>query len=100
MISLFVITDLPLSPRKSPFAQSHALGRQHERPVSSRDPLNGAVEQRKCKRNSSHARSGSINGLPSRTSNSGDCKWGHFCPPSLTIRGFQTSKKGAKFQKI
>src|SRR5262245_19798026 len=29
MISLFVITDLPLSPRKSPFAQSHVLARQH-----------------------------------------------------------------------
>jgi hypothetical protein len=26
-------------------------------------------------------------GLPSRTSNSGDCQWGHFCPPSLAICG-------------
>ena len=99
MISLFVITDLPLSPRKSPFAQSHALVRQHERTVSSLDHLIGAGEQRTCKRNSSHARSAIINGLPSRTSNSGDCKWGHFCPPSLAIRGFQTSKKELNFKK-
>ena len=28
--------------------------------------------------------------LPSRTSNSGDCKWGHFCPPSLAIRGLSS----------
>jgi hypothetical protein len=38
-------------------------------------------------------------GLPSRTSNSSDCKWGHFCPPLLAIAAFQT-KKGAKFKKI
>jgi hypothetical protein len=52
------------------------------------DHLVGAGEQRTCKRNSSHASSAIINGLQSRTSNSGDCKNGDtFGPPSLAIRG-------------
>src|SRR6516165_6588244 len=65
----------------------HRLDRTSLRLAHSLDHLVGAGEQRTCKRNSSHARSEILNGLPSRTSNSGDCKWGHFCPPSLAIRG-------------
>src|SRR5262249_26506101 len=65
------------------------------------DPLVGAGEQRTCKRNSSPARSAIINGLPSRTSNSGDCKWGHFWRAHRwRYAAFQTSSKRAKFQKI
>src|SRR6516165_7288838 len=79
----------------------HRLDRTSLRLAHSFDHLVGAGEQRTCKRNSFHARSAIINGLPSRTSNSGDCKWGHFWPAiRWRYAAFQTSKKGAKFQKI
>src|SRR5262249_3107577 len=42
----------------------------------------------------------SINGLPSRTSNSGDCKWGHFWPAIAgDTRPFKLAKKELNFKK-
>src|SRR5215475_14796864 len=76
------------------------LVRQHDRRAVSLDHLVGEGEQRICKRNSPHARSAIINGLPSRTSNSGDCKWGHFWPAiSGNTQPFNLAKKELNFKK-
>src|SRR5262249_1893671 len=99
-ISFFAITDLPLSPRKSLFAQSHVLVRQHadapfhsitSSPRASNAHASGNRPTRAARSKTACQAAPRIPVIAN-----GDT----FGPPSLAIRGLSTSKKGAKLQEI